>query len=470
MDRAAARRNRVMYRVRESGGSGVVSETVDVDQSATGRATPGTWCCEMELSGAGSVHGVLPATGVHRLARVLVRLHGDPLGYITLPLSAVTVSAEPALRLGWEQFGVAINTHLREEGLPQLEETVPTSRPPSASRNCSAAVCSDELVSVVVCTRDRGAVLPDCLAHLQELTYPHIEVIIVDNAPSDDATRRIVDTLAATDARFRYVCEPRPGLSCARNSGLAAARGTYVAYTDDDVSVDSQWIDGVVRGFQRDADVACVTGLVCSASIMNDAEAYFDARTSSWSTRFQWEVYDLDGKIADDPLAPYSAGVFGTGANFAFERDYLNTLGGFDEALGAGTCTRGGEDLDMFVRILKSGRTIAYEPAAIVWHRHRDDPAALLEQMFGYGTGLSAFLTKCLIQRSTRMGVLRGVRAGLVRLMAIGSTTNARLGEGIQRPKGALTRECAGFAMGPFLYLLAIRAGRRRSTRRSSEP
>lgn len=431
----------------------MVSETTDAANRS--RAIPGTWCCELELSGDTAIHGVLPANGVHRLARVLVRLHGDPLGYITLPLSALTPGLEPVFRMAWEQFGPVINEHLRREGLPPLAELVPTLRPPPASRACSATVLSEELVSVVVCTRDRGAALLDCLEHLQKLTYPYLEVIIVDNAPSDDATWRVVDTLATTDARFRYVCEPRPGLSCARNRGLAAARGAYVAYTDDDVSVDPLWIHGVLRGFQRDAGVACVTGLVCSASLTNEAEAYFDARASSWSTRFQSEVYELDHKSADNPLTPYSAGVFGTGANFAFDRGYLDKLGVFDEALGAGTRTRGGEDLDMFVRILNSGRTIAYEPAAVVWHMHRADHAALLQQMFGYGTGLSAFITKCLVQRSTRMGVLRGLRVGSVRLMAIGSTTNARLGEGVQRPKGAMSREFAGFVAGPFLYLRA---------------
>ena len=451
----------------------MVSESADGGHGGTARATPGTWCCEIELSGDGVIDGVLPSNGDHRLARVLVRLHGEPLGYLTLPLSAVTASVEPALRLAWEQFDVAINAHLMEDRLPPVAELSSTSRPRLATRNCSATVRSGELVSVVVCTRDRSTALPDCLTRLQELTYPHLEVIIVDNAPSDDATRRVVESLAATDARFHYVCEPRPGLSCARNRGLAAARGTYVAYTDDDVSVDSLWVDGVVHGFQRDDSVACVTGLVCSASITNAAEAYFDARASSWSTRFRSMIYDLDRKVADDPLTPYSAGVFGTGANFAVERDYLNWLGGFDEALGAGTQTRGGEDLDMFVRILNSGRTIAYEPAAVVWHRHRADHAALLKQLFGYGTGLSAFITKCLVQPSTRMAVLHGLRAGLVRLMAIGSATNARLGEGVRRPRGALSREIAGFAMGPFFYVLAVRAaraGRRRVNRRSSAP
>src|SRR3712207_7943540 len=56
----------------------------------------------------------------------------------------------------------------------------------------------------------------------------------VDNAPTDDSTRRVVQAVAEADPRFRYVREPRPGLSCARNRGLAEARGEVLAYTDED--------------------------------------------------------------------------------------------------------------------------------------------------------------------------------------------------------------------------------------------
>lgn len=424
-------------------------------------AIPGTWCCEFELSGDAVVRAVLPVEEVHRLARILVRFHGDPLGYLTLPLSAGELGTDALFHAAWEQFGDAVNTHLRREGLAAITLLTAGARPLPASETCPSRVVAYPYVSVVVCTRDRPEVLLGCLTTLQSLTYPHVEVIIVDNAPSDDSTKRLVDALVDKDARFRYVLEQRPGLSCARNRGLAAARGTYVAYTDDDVSVDDGWIEGVVRGFQRGTDVGCVTGLVCSASITNAEEAYFDARAASWSTRFQRESYDLRGGDPSNTFSPYFAGVFGTGANVAFDRVLLNDLGTFDEALGAGTSTRGGEDLDMFVRVLLAGRIVAYEPTALVWHRHRADHAALLKQMFGYGTGLSAFITKCLLQSSTRRGVLRALGAGLRRLASIGSSARDRLGDGVERPRGAMLRELTGIAVGPFCYLRAERSVRR---------
>ena len=75
------------------------------------------------------------------------------------------------------------------------------------------------------------------------------------------------------------------------------------------------------------------------------------------------------------------------------ERDVVRRLGGFDEVLGPGTSTGAGEDLDMFFRILRSGRQLVHDPAVIVWHRHRAENEALLEQTRGYGLGLGAWLS-----------------------------------------------------------------------------
>ena len=393
----------------------------------------GTWCCELELD-SGEVRAVVPQAG-QASARVLVRLHGDPVGYVPspLPLDAAAVAARA-----------------REEHAGRIAQIEADERTAPAG----------DLVSVVVCTRNRAAQLGACLDRLRGLTYPDLEILIVDNAPTDDSTREAVEKAAADDPRIRYVLEPRPGLSRARNAGLAEARGRYLAYTDDDVAVDPGWVEGLLRGFGRDSAVGCVTGLVATADIAGAAEEYFDARAASWSTRCEPLHWSLSGPGSDDPLFPYSPGVFGTGANLAFDRAVLVGLGAFDEALGAGTRTRGGEDLDIFIRVLRAGRAITYEPAALVWHHHRADPEALLGQMFGYGTGLSAFLTKCLLQRDTRRELLGRIPLGLRRMAAIRRTTQARLAEPAAAPRGALLREFLGFGAGPVLYLQARRAVR----------
>lgn len=433
---------------------------------------PSLWCCDFELTGPGTFWGPTPARG-QEAARVLVRYHGHPMGYLTLPMEGAHPDGQLCRAAAIAQLGAAIDAHQMADGLLRFDhrgddaDEVQSPLSATAGAPCPGAVPSGESFSVVVCTRDRGEGLRDCLQMLRKLTYRDLEIMIVDNAPSDDRTRQIVAEVAAQDDRFRYVLEPQPGLSYARNRGLKEARGRFLAYTDDDVMVDPGWIEGLAQGFKRSSSVGCVTGLVCTAAITNASEAYFDARSPSWSARFEPELFDMKDNRRDGALYPYSSGIFGTGANCAFDRAMFGSVGLFDEALGAGSRTKGGEDLDMFLRVLLAGRAIAYEPSAIVWHHHRADPDGLLRQMFGYGSGLAAFLTKCVSHRDTRVDVLRRVIPGVARLFAIKSKTDARLAGRTAAPPGALRREVAGYVCGPVLYFQALRSVRRLATRGS---
>ncbi|MFC4949016.1 glycosyltransferase [Pseudonocardia sp. GCM10023141] len=446
----------------------LVAEESGTGESGDSDERGGTWCAQIELASSGAVTSVAPQSPEHAKVRALVRLHGEPLGYATVPAVRGSVDREQLLALAWKQWSDEINEHMVGEGHPVLDGLHVADLPlPGPTDGCPSRVVADSFVSIVVCTHNRSEMLPRCLASLRALTYPRLEVIVVDNAPSDGSTRAVVEKVMAADDRFRYVVEPQAGLSYARNKGLGEARGAIVAYTDDDVSVDPQWVEGIVRGFGRRTDVGCVTGLVCSASMSTSAEAYFDARAASWSMRIQPQVFQLEEGKKGSPLYPFSAGVFGTGANFAFDRSLLHTSEGFDEALGAGARTRGGEDLDAFVNTLLNHRAIVYEPSAIVWHHHRVGHDELLRQLYGYGTGFAAFITKCLMRRSTRWEVVRRIPAGFGRIIAIRSETKAALGEKVEFPKGAAMVEFMGYAAGPFLYAQARRANRRVKRERS---
>ena len=297
-------------------------------------------------------------------ARLLVRDHGAVRGYVTLPLSDGTIDVR-ALRAA-------------VEALPAVP---PAPRPAPAS------------ITVVVCTRDRAALLRDSLQALRAVDYPAFEVVVVDNAPATSATR---DLLRAEFPEFRYVREDAAGLSHARNAGLRAATGRYVAFTDDDVAVDPQWLWAIATGFSRGDDVGCVSGVVPTGELRNEVQAYFDARVS-WSKLTTARVFRLSEPPADLPMFPFCVGEFGTGANFAVVRDGMLALGGFDTALGVGTRTKGGEDLDMFLRVLYAGQSIVVEPSALVWHRHRADLPALTAQAVGYGRGFGAWATTVLL-------------------------------------------------------------------------
>lgn len=428
-----------------------------IQSSAQYDGVRGPWCCAWELAGAEPVVGVVPRDAQDTVARVLVRLHGEPLGHLDAPCGQDGVDVSALRQRALAAFSQRVRSHLLVEGLSSdVDAVVPT-----ASSACPNAIEADRTVTVVVCTRSRSELLESCLEHLGRLTYERLDILVVDNAPTDDSTRATVARWTARDPRVAYAVATQPGLSAARNRGLSEAKGDVVAFTDDDVWVDSDWVHGLVRGFRRRPDVGCVTGLVGSARVTTPAEAYFDARTASWSGRMVPDLFDLTQ--ARGPLYPYSAGVFGTGANFAVTRGVMLDLGGFDVALGAGTATRGGEDLDAFVRLLRAGVAIAYEPSALVWHHHRADDEALNKQMFGYGSGLSAYLTKCVLDRSARVEVFRRVLPGVRRLVSLHEQTQDRLPMGTARPAGVTRHELLGALAGPLLYARsrrAVRSGR----------
>ena len=245
-------------------------------------------------------------------------------------------------------------------------------------------------------------------------------------------------------------------MSKARNTGWKAAEGVIVAYTDDDVLVDAHWLNGVVKGFNRDKHVGCVTGLVPSAQLENEVQLFFDQRVA-WGTNCLPQTFDLKDHRKDSPLYPYAGSDFGTGANFAFARKALEDIGGFDEALGAGALTGGGEDLDAFVAVLRAGWKINYEPTGIIGHIHRADVGSLNKQIWTYGTGLTAFLFKYMINPRTAPGILKGAPAGVKKVL--NTTGKSRRNQIL--PRSVVYRELRGMAAGPFLYCKARWANRR---------
>jgi GT2 family glycosyltransferase len=373
------------------------------------------WVGLLDLDDVGPLVGVSSPVSVgHRQARVLIRMHRAPLGHVCVPVLPVeTLTA---------RVRTAAETTLAEELRQHARWDNSTSELGGSREWAAQAACPRHFptrngagVTIIICTRDRTKGLRECLRTLQQVTYDLIEIIVVDNAPSGDATREVVTALAQNDPRIRYTCESRPGLSKARNHGMVHARFDIVSFTDDDTLVDPGWPSAVVAGFAADPEAVCVTGLVASSVLDTGSERYFDSRYS-WGEAFEPRRYDLAAHRHPSRLYPFSAGIFGTGANFAVRRSALARIGGFDPLLGAGGPGRGGEDLDMFLRLILAGGRICYLPSALVWHRHRADTEALGEQIYSYGYGLGAYLAKHLLNRQLPVAMLgQGLRqAGVV--------------------------------------------------------
>jgi glycosyltransferase involved in cell wall biosynthesis len=242
-------------------------------------------------------------------------------------------------------------------------------------------------ISVVVCTHRRSQYLPDVMASLGRLDPAPHEVIIVDNDPGEQDSREAVER-----AGFRYLREDLRGLDNARNAGLRAARGDVVVFTDDDVVVSPAWLEPLPRTFAREG-VAAVTGP--AFPYLLDTPARVRAEKQASLTRGMRRLV-FDQRV----ISPLGAGAMGVGANMAIRRSRLLELGDepFPPELDAGTESESGGDTYMLSRLLARGGQIVYEPAMFVFHQHRPDPEALRKAVLGYGIGLSATLTKLLVE------------------------------------------------------------------------
>jgi len=237
-------------------------------------------------------------------------------------------------------------------------------------------------ITVAVCTRDRPEDLRHCLAAIARLRGGVGEVLVVDNASRDDRTRQV-----AAEFGVRCVREPRAGLDWARNRALLEARTPVVAFADDDVLVDPDWAAQLALAFEDEPAALVVTGLVAPAEFSTPAQVMFEA-VGGFGRGFarRWFSVAVDAGEIAARRQPGTGGA-GTGASTAVRREAVLALGGFDTALDVGTPTGGGGDLELYFRVLAAGGLVAYDPAAVVLHRHRAGMDELRRQLRGNGTG-----------------------------------------------------------------------------------
>jgi glycosyltransferase involved in cell wall biosynthesis len=240
-------------------------------------------------------------------------------------------------------------------------------------------------VSVVVCTHRRPQQLSTLVESLERLDPAPHEILVVDNDPGDLDCRREVEA-----AGFRYLREDRRGLDNARNAGLRAARGEVVAFIDDDCVASPHWLEPLARAFAHDG-VAAVTGPAFPYLLDSPTREMME-RTASLARGLRRVPFDWQS------MSPLHAAAMGVGANMSFRRALLPGDEPFPPELDAGTETESGGDSYLLGRVLDAGFRVVYDPEMFVFHQHRDAPDALRKAVVGYGTGLSAALTKLLVE------------------------------------------------------------------------
>jgi len=221
-------------------------------------------------------------------------------------------------------------------------------------------------VSVVICTYNRGALLRNSLEHLaaQQPGDARFEVWIINNNSTDD-TQQVIDEYIAGRENWHSLFEARQGLSFARNSGIAHARAPIVAFTDDDVAVQPDWIAQIVRTMREHPEVDFIGGKVLPR---------WHAPPPRWLSRCNWTPLAVT-EHGDEPFhvsleRPWCQ----IGANLAIRKSTLEWAGGFSPDFqrvkdGIGST----EDHEFQFRLWRQGRRGMYVPNLVVQAEVQED-------------------------------------------------------------------------------------------------
>lgn len=291
-------------------------------------------------------------------------------------------------------------------------------------------------VSLIICTRDRPEELDRCLASIVGQTLQPSEIIVVDNASLSPDTAAIVRRHGHI-----YVRENRPGLSHARNTGIAAATGDIIAFTDDDTVLHPDWLLRLEGAFDTER-VWAATGLVIPAELGTEAQCVFE---QAWSFGHGFVRKDF---ATDFYRKTRNRGTptweIGAGASMAFRRQIFSKIGLFEPHLGAGAsgCS---EDSEIWYRILRAGGLCRYEPASVLYHYHRADMAGLEKQIRAYMCGHVVALWMQ-YQKSGDVGNLRRLLISLPRYYMRKAVRRLREGKTVQTC--TLSDEILGYVAG----------------------
>jgi O-antigen biosynthesis protein len=212
-------------------------------------------------------------------------------------------------------------------------------------------------ISVVVCSYNGSKTIRDCLEGLTKLDYPNFEVIVVDDGSKDETAD------IAREYGFRVISTENRGLSSARNTGMRAATGEIVAYTDDDARPDPHWLTYLARTYLT-TDFVGVGG----PNIAPPGDG---------------EIADA---VANAPGGPVHVLLSDTeaehipGCNSSFRKSALEAIGGFDPIYRVA-----GDDVDVCWRLQQAGGKLGFNPAAMVWHHRRNSVKTYWKQQIGYG-------------------------------------------------------------------------------------
>jgi len=218
--------------------------------------------------------------------------------------------------------------------------------------------------SVIVPVYNGEASIAGCLEALLRQDYPRsdYEVIVVDDGSTDGTADEVSRYTGSQSPAVRCVKQANQGPAGARNHGAQAASGDILLFTDSDCSPEPDWISQMVGPLLADPGLAAVKGA-------------YKTRQTSLAARFAQlefeERYFKLGQQGDiDFVDSYAAAVRG---------DIFREVGGFDTSFP----TANNEDVEFSYRMARLGHRMAFNPRAIVYHRHPDTLWKYFKSKFG---------------------------------------------------------------------------------------
>ena len=285
-------------------------------------------------------------------------------------------------------------------------------------------------VTLAICTKNKTEHFAECIKSITANSYSPFELLIVDSSSKEKS--EIIKGMT-TEFGGIYLRQEKEGLSCARNLAISASKGEIVIFTDDDCIVSPDFIWQHVTCYTL-LQVACVTGRVLNP---NPEDSHFEEFMSQDKGAGK-KIFSLENKNIKEVLKAVpnikqhgalkeSAPIpwcLGSGNNMSFRRDVFSKIGLFDEALGAGTLAKGGEDLDIFFRLICYGFLVEYNSQAIVNHYHEHKTVNVAHD---YGRGAGVFMLKhrddpyILLQF---LGLIAKISFGVISSLASGNKSN----------------------------------------------
>jgi GT2 family glycosyltransferase len=206
------------------------------------------------------------------------------------------------------------------------------------------------VITAVIPVHNRADLLERLLTTAHAQTVPFAEIIVVDNASTDNAA----ETAKLRGCRISSMGE-NSGFARAVNRGWQEARTEWIAVLNSDVELDPRWLERLLAEVHT---ASFATGLMLDAANRTTIDGTYDLVTRAGCA---WRAGN--GEPCARPGGPPARIAIAPGTAFLFRRDVLEGLGGFDETFGSYL-----EDVDLGLRCLREGLTGVYVPSAVAWH------------------------------------------------------------------------------------------------------